>query len=275
MTGFDRVLLADIGGTNARFALLNRGVIGPIERIKVEEHPESLDAIAGFLTSHVAGGKIEAAVLGVAGTVENNRCRVTTAVGRWTEAFCRRRSDFKAVRLLNDFEALAWSLPQLTAQISIRSARSPGCRCADAGDRPGRHWFWRCVPCFARRLRCRARRTEAGHATLRGRPNGTMPSLITCAANSDTCRLERALSGPGLEKTFTRHSRPSTASAFSPATQLQITQAALEGQLWRQPGSTRYVFCAMLGTVAGISRLDLLCPRWGVYCGRNCPSLRR
>ncbi len=38
LTGFDRVLLADIGGTNARFALLNRGEIGPIKRIKVAEH---------------------------------------------------------------------------------------------------------------------------------------------------------------------------------------------------------------------------------------------
>src|SRR4029077_2601768 len=33
----DRVLLADIGGTNARFALMDRGEIGPVEHLKVAD----------------------------------------------------------------------------------------------------------------------------------------------------------------------------------------------------------------------------------------------
>ena len=45
----DRTLLADIGGTNARFALLDRGVIGPIEHAKVSDYPTATDAIAAFL----------------------------------------------------------------------------------------------------------------------------------------------------------------------------------------------------------------------------------
>ena len=113
LTGFDRILLADIGGTNARFALLNRGEIGPISRIKVAEHRDLIEAIAAFLTSHMAGGEIGAAVLGVAGTVENNSCLVTNSGWMVDGGVLQAAFGFKAVRLLNDFEALAWSLPQL------------------------------------------------------------------------------------------------------------------------------------------------------------------
>ncbi len=65
------------------------------------------------MTAHMAGGAIEAAALGVAGTVENNRCTVTNSGWMVDGGVLRAAFGFKAVRLLNDFEALAWSLPEL------------------------------------------------------------------------------------------------------------------------------------------------------------------
>ena len=44
----DRVLLADIGGTNARFALMERGEIGPIEHLKVADYLQRDGRDCGF-----------------------------------------------------------------------------------------------------------------------------------------------------------------------------------------------------------------------------------
>ena len=108
----DRVLLADIGGTNARFALAERDEIGPIEHFKVTDFSSATDVIAAFLTRH-AGGSPEAAVMGVAGPVENNRCTITNSGWMIDGSDLQTRFGFKVVRLLNDFAAAAWSLPAL------------------------------------------------------------------------------------------------------------------------------------------------------------------
>jgi predicted NBD/HSP70 family sugar kinase len=67
VTGIDRALLADIGGTNARFALLDGGQIGPVEHTKVADYATVADAIAAFLTRHAGRGSTDAAILDVAG----------------------------------------------------------------------------------------------------------------------------------------------------------------------------------------------------------------
>ena len=53
----DRVLLGDIGGTNARFALLDGGTIDHVEHLKVADYPTIDDAITEFLARHAAGGE--------------------------------------------------------------------------------------------------------------------------------------------------------------------------------------------------------------------------
>src|SRR4029077_6262939 len=107
-TANDRVLLADIGGTNARFALMDRGEIGPVEHLKVADFSSATDAVAAFLSRHAAGAPPAAAALGVAGPVQNNRCIITNS--RWVidGDELRKLFGFATARLLNDFEALAW-----------------------------------------------------------------------------------------------------------------------------------------------------------------------
>src|SRR4051794_41527935 len=73
----DRVLLADIGGTNARFALMDDGAIGPIEHLRVADFKSSVDAVASFLWKHKAGGHPSAAVMDVAGAIEKKPCALT------------------------------------------------------------------------------------------------------------------------------------------------------------------------------------------------------
>jgi len=73
--GGKRILLADIGGTNARFALLEGAELGPVAHIPAAGHAQFADALRAYLET--AGGSIDAAVLAVAGVVAGGRCALT------------------------------------------------------------------------------------------------------------------------------------------------------------------------------------------------------
>jgi len=108
----DQILLADIGGTNARFALMEHGDIGPPEHLRVADFPRIEDAMAAFL-SRQGGTKPAVGVLGVAGPVVNNVCIFTNSTWVVDGDALAKQFGIASVTLLNDFEALGWSLPAL------------------------------------------------------------------------------------------------------------------------------------------------------------------
>ena len=73
----ERVLLGDIGGTNARFALLDGARLGPTASVVVEDHPRFDQAVAAFLGRSGARVPVSGAVLAVAGAVEKNHASIT------------------------------------------------------------------------------------------------------------------------------------------------------------------------------------------------------
>ena len=48
----EQVLLGDIGATNARFALLANGAVGPVKSFDVARFAQFADAVATFLKDH-------------------------------------------------------------------------------------------------------------------------------------------------------------------------------------------------------------------------------
>jgi glucokinase len=117
MTTFaEAVLLGDIGATNARFACLIDGALGPIKWIEVARHPTFGEAVKRFLEMHPRDIPVAHALLAVAGPVEGERCTFTNCP--WT-VDCRDMRDqfgFRSVQVVNDFEATALSLPHLAKQ---------------------------------------------------------------------------------------------------------------------------------------------------------------
>jgi glucokinase len=69
----EQALLGDIGGTNARFAVLTGNTLGPISHLPVSHHGSMIDAIGSFLGSRQDRDTIGVAVLGVAAPVEGGR----------------------------------------------------------------------------------------------------------------------------------------------------------------------------------------------------------
>ncbi|GLW22897.1 glucokinase [Microbispora triticiradicis] len=104
-------LVADVGGTNARFGLVTRrgGQPEAVTVLDVSQHLGLADAVAAYLADHAGGVRPGAACLAIAGPVDRDRYRLTNA--GWSGSV----NDLGIPRtvLLNDFEALAISLPHL------------------------------------------------------------------------------------------------------------------------------------------------------------------
>ena len=105
----EHVLLGDVGATNARFALLSKGVLGPIKYFTVAEFPRFTDVLNAFLDGDGRQLSVHEAVLAVAGPVDEDRCVLTNCP--WTidaQELCA-ACDFAKVHICNDFEAAALS----------------------------------------------------------------------------------------------------------------------------------------------------------------------
>ena len=104
-------LVADIGGTNARFGLVTRpgGQPEAVAVLDVSQHLGLADAVAAYLADHAGGVRPGAACLAIAGPVDDDRYRLTNA--GWSGSV--RDLGIPRTVLLNDFEALAVSLPDL------------------------------------------------------------------------------------------------------------------------------------------------------------------
>ena len=106
------LLIGDIGGTNARFALANHRYPGfrDVVELKCADFETSADAIRHYL-ERIGIDSLGAICLAAAGPVIDHSIDVTN--NHWTLSAASLASEFdvEAVRLLNDFEAIAYSIP--------------------------------------------------------------------------------------------------------------------------------------------------------------------
>ncbi len=114
------LLIGDIGGANARFALANPVQPGfhDAMTLKCADFAWADDAIRHYL-DELSAGSPDVICLAAAGPVVDNTVQITN--NHWTLNAADIAADFgiNAVRLLNDFEALAYSIPHLQAEDSI------------------------------------------------------------------------------------------------------------------------------------------------------------
>jgi len=188
-------LVADIGGTHARFALSSAP--GRIERasiLKVADHPGPLEAIRAWLSGRPVP---EEAVLAVATPVEEDRVRFTNSPWAFSVRELARALGVRRLAVINDFVAHALALPHLAPGELERWGG--GERWADRprvvlgpGTGLGAAAL---VPCdgFEQPIA-----TEAGHISLAPETTRERALLEHLAARLDHVSRERVLSGPGL-----------------------------------------------------------------------------
>lgn len=114
------LLIGDIGGTNARFALANPDEPGfqSVLELQCADFPTADEAIRHYLRETEAGAP-DAVCLAAAGPVVDEHVHVTN--NHWDISAAETRADFgiETVRLLNDFAAIAFSIPFLGKDDSL------------------------------------------------------------------------------------------------------------------------------------------------------------
>ncbi|MFT4121735.1 glucokinase [Bradyrhizobium sp.] len=244
-----KILLADIGGTNARFALSEGDKIGPIDYVKVADFPTVGEAIADVLARRAGDGRPSRAVLAVAGPVTNNRCVMTNSPWIIDGNELQPALGFDRVHVLNDFEVVAWSLPALQPADLIPLGGQDGL----AGEPllvvgPGTGFG---VSCLVERHGARlAVVTEAGHATLPAEDEREERVIASLRRRLGHVSIERgALSGSGLQSLYEALGEVDGIQAPQ-RDAAGITKAALDGSC-ALSRATLDMFCAILGSVAG------------------------
>jgi len=118
-------LIADIGGTNARFALTSAGgPVGPTTVMQVRAHATFADALAAYVAA--TGSRFHEAALAAAGPRDGDAIRLTNAGWTIDPAGVRMVAPKAAVAVFNDLEAVAFALPHLrTDDVDVLAAGAP------------------------------------------------------------------------------------------------------------------------------------------------------
>lgn len=244
----DAFVLADVGGTNVRFAVLKAGKLGEPRSMPVHDHATFADALADFLQRDPGGAAVGGALFAVAGVVSGERCKLTNNPWVIDGAELRARFGFTSVGLINDFEALAWSLPHLDrAHLLQIGGGEPVAKAPMLVFGPGTGLGVAAfVPVAPGGL---VLRSEGGHATLPSSSPREDAIIAHLRASVGHVSAERVLSGSGLENLYRAiadidHTNVPVRGAA------EITQAAIDDRCSTCRAAVDQ-FCAWLGDVAG------------------------
>ncbi|MCA0248484.1 MAG: glucokinase [Proteobacteria bacterium] len=257
-------LLADIGGTRTRFALLSGSQIGPIESMMTGAYANAGDAIRHFLNGQDNVGNVDSAVLACAGPVEGGRCALTNASWVLESDELKRTFRWRTVDIVNDLEALAWAAPGFGPE----DVRSIGHHNAVASQpvaviAPGTGLGMACFVPGSGRASVMA--SEGGHATLAASDEHEAAIIEILRRRFGHVSAERVLSGGGLLNLYTALGDGHGGGDGPLHTPEQVTRAALDGRSPRARAALD-LFCAFLGSVAGNAAL-MFRARGGVLIG--------
>jgi glucokinase len=270
LAGF--AVVADIGGTNARFACVRApgGVVEQVRTLPVAAHATVVDALRAYLQQlglpTQADLRATRVVLAVASTVTGDQVALTNGPWSFSQREVLHALGARSLLVLNDFGALALSLPRLTAQQvrpwgvkpnqqtlgrQVMSVVGPGTGLGVASVVPTAHG-WQALP------------GEGGHMTLS--PADDFESELLRHARSEFSHVsgERFLSGIGLPvlhravAAVLGHAAPKLTAADIVERGLARSDAACD--------QTVDAFCALLGGLAGNVALTTGA-RGGVFIG--------
>ena len=257
-------LVADLGGTRARFALAEpEGRLSAQAEFEAAAYASPLDAARAFLAMAAPGQRPRQAVFAVAAPVAGDEVQFTNSAWRLSATALRRELGLAQARLINDFEAVAWALPRLRAEHvrklcggeadadAPRAAIGPGTGLGVAGLAPAGDG-WTVLP------------SEGGHCSFA--PQDEMDAQIWRILRRQFGHVsdERLASGPGLVNLY----RALAEIRGEAAAVLRPDEVADRGASGSDPVCAEAVrrFSAALGSAAGDLALTLGA-RGGVYIG--------
>jgi glucokinase len=269
MTSLYPALVADIGGTNARFAMVDEPGMGlrDVLHLKTGDYPGLAEAMGAY--GERTGEKPRAACVAVAGPVMSDHISFPNQDFAFSIAETKKRTRLP-LAVINDCAAFAYSLPHLPAdelvhlgggEASASHAKvvvCPGTGLGAAALVPaGRDWA--AVP------------GETGHVDLPVVEELEIEVLRAVRKERGRTSVESILSGPGL--LLLRNAIATVLSLDAPPIEVaELTQFATAPGDAADPlcKQTLETFCALLGGVAGNMALTFGA-LGGVYLGGGIP----
>ncbi len=261
-------LVGDIGGTNSRFGVLELGSmdVRDVEVLKNDNFAGLEAAISAYLGKRGITA-LAAAAVDVAAPVDRETITLTNRAWTFSAESLRKAAHAKSFKLLNDFEALAWSLPhiaaadlvqlggEIKAQPHVKVVLGPGTGLGMATLAPLPGGGWMPIP------------GEGGHVTLPIKTAEELALKDRIMGKDKFAEVEDVLTGPGLFALY-------KAVATNPVQQSpeQVMRAGLAGTD-EAAVKTLDHFMTFLARLAGDMAMALQA-RGGVYlAGGIAPSL--
>ena len=256
-------LVGDVGGTNARFALIVDGGEPQDQQVLACADFHDLGAALTCYLQHLGVKPVEAAIA-VATAISGDTIKMTNNDWEFSVEEVRRRVGLERLLMLNDFTALAMSLPHLKnhelRQVGGGQAKvgsplgilGPGTGLGVSGLVPNGFGGW--IPLSS----------EGGHVTCSPADARELDILRIVQDWTPHVSTERLVSGFGLP-TLYRAVAQLHGVAAEDYDAAQIGERGVAGScaVCRE---TMEVFCSLLGTAAGNLALTLGA-RGGVYIG--------
>lgn len=278
MLAFDSPrLIADIGGTYARFALETaQGEFSHVQSLRCADYTDFHAAVKGYLAM-LPPVQVEHAGVAIANPVDGDQVRMTNYHWQFSIEQMRQQLGLDTLVVVNDFTALAMAVPRLSgrdrrqigggdaSKQSVIGVLGPGSGLGVSGLIPaGEGWV--------------ALGTEGGHTSFAPHDEREIAVLRFAWKHFEHVSFERLVSGPGLElmyRALAEHGGMAGEDLHAP----EITRRALDGT---DPVcvDTLDVFCALLGTAAANLAVTLgalggiyigggIVPRLGEYFDRS------
>ncbi|WP_250537977.1 bifunctional transcriptional regulator/glucokinase [Caballeronia sp. INML3B] len=241
-------LLADIGGTNARFALETApGDIGQIRVYPGADYPGIAEVMQQYLKDTKVG-RVNHAAIASANPVDGDHVKMTNHDWSFSIEATRRALGFDTLLVVNDFTALAMALPGLTdaqreqvgggsrRQNSVIGLLGPGTGLGVSG----------LIPADDRWI---ALGSEGGHATFSPFDEREDVVMRYARRKFPHVSFERVCAGQGLELIYRALAERDNVTVSETFTAADVTNRALQGEALAL--EVVNCFCAILGTFSG------------------------
>jgi glucokinase len=268
-----KVLLADIGGTHARFMLAPLdGPLPPPIDLATDAYPTLAAALAAFLGASRGRASLEGVAIAAAGPVLEGKVYLTNCPWSISLTEITRATGVSAPVLVNDFAAMAMGVTTLAKEDSIVLGAEldaiPGYPIGVLGPGTG---LGVAVLVPDGRGDYLVVSGEGGHVDLPASNAREDAVLALLRERFEHVSAERALSGPGLENLYAALC-VRDGIAPPPRSAAEIVQAAQRGEA--RARETVELFTGFLGAVAGNLALTVgalsgvylaggILPRWG------------
>jgi len=263
-------LIADVGGTNARFALESEpGQFSAILVLKCADYPTISDAIRAYLhhplSLEAGSGSVRKAGIAIANPIVGDVVKMTNHHWSFSIRSVENEFNFQPLLVVNDFTALAMALPHLddTQKYQVGEGH-PVPRAAIGLVGAGTGLGVSGLIAVPGSDNWSALDSEGGHTTFSPSNQREIDVLQFALKKYSHVSSERLMSGPGIKLIY----QALSARAGVVAEEIEIPEITRRGMSGECPVCTETLstFCEMLGTMASNLAVTLGA-KGGIYIG--------